>query len=106
MGLLVLSAVGVLLCWPGRPGTDSWWLGPGRRSSRQGRVRQVVGDVLAVVGLAGCVVAQFVLAGPRGVGGVVLLVVELVLIGLLARMVVRRHIGLRRTASGGSGGGR
>lgn len=102
MGLLVLAGVGVLIGWPGVPGSDSWWVGPGRRSSRRGRMRQVIGDSVTVVGLLGAVVSQFVLAGPRGVVGVVSLGVGLLVVGLLVWVLARRYVVWRRVSVGES----
>lgn len=102
MGLLVLAGVGVLIGWPGVPGSDSWWVGPGRRSSRRGRLRQVVGDSVTVVGMLGAVVWQFGLTGPPGVVGVVSLVVGLMVVGLMVWVLARRYVGSRRVSAGES----
>ena len=48
---LIVAAVGVFLMWPGRSGTDSWWIGSGTRDSRGGRIRLLIGDVLLIGGL-------------------------------------------------------
>ena len=100
MGLLVLAGVGVLICWPGPPGSDSWWAGPGRRSSRQGRRRQVVGDSVTVLGLLGSVIVQFVLGGPPDVAGVVTLVIGLLVVALLVWLFTRRYARARRVSAG------
>lgn len=102
MGLLVLAGAGVLIGWPGAPGSDSWWVGPGQRSSRRGRLRQVVGDGVTVVGLLGAVVSQFVLAGPPGVLGVVSLVVGLMVVAVMVWVLARRYVGSRRVSAGES----
>lgn len=100
MGLLVLAGIGVLVCWPGAPGSDSWWAGPGRRSSRQGRRRQVLGDSVTVLGLLGAVIAQFVLAGAPGVAGAVTLVIGLLVVALLVWVFARRYVRARRVCAG------
>ncbi|WP_102145708.1 hypothetical protein [Mycobacterium hubeiense] len=86
---LCVAAVGVLVLWPGRPGTGGWWIGPGIRDSQAGRVRLLIGDALLIVGLAGAVVAQLVTV-PFGIGSAVTLVVQLILLALTVRVAVRQ----------------
>ncbi|NTY62159.1 hypothetical protein [Mycolicibacterium sphagni] len=85
---LIVAAVGVFLMWPGRSGTDSWWIGSGTRDSRGGRIRLLIGDVLLIGGLIGTTVVQLI--GVRwGVGVVIMLVVQVVLVLLVGRLAVR-----------------
>lgn len=85
---LIISAVGVFLMWPGQPGTNSWWIGSGTRDSRAGRTRLRIGDGLLIGGLVGTIVVQLI--GARsGVGVVIILVLQAVLVLLVVRQAVR-----------------
>jgi hypothetical protein len=85
---LIVAGIGVLATWPGRPGTDSWWIGPGTRDSRGGRIRMAVADALMVSGLVGAIVVQL-FAVSFGMAEVLLVGAQLVLLGFTIGFVVR-----------------
>jgi hypothetical protein len=92
---LVCAGVGALLVWPSYPvDQGKWWLGPGTRHSRAGRIRLFVGDVLLVGGLLAALIVE-VLSFPPSSFDVAVLVLQA---GLLTAAVVQvvRHLRAQR----------
>lgn len=95
LGFVIVAAVGTLLMWPKWSDMDSWWIGSGSRSSRSGRVRMLVSEVLLIGGLSGHIVVQ-VLTQTTELAILLVLVAEVFAVLVLVRLSVRRW---RNTAS-------
>jgi hypothetical protein len=99
---LVCAGAGVLLMWPSYPAEEgTWWIGPGTRHSRAGRIRLLVGDVLLVGGLLAALIVE-VIDFPPSSFEVAVLVVQA---GLLTAAVVQmvRHLRAHRVGPSSSG---
>ncbi len=99
---LVCAGVGVLLVWPSYPAErGAWWVGPGTRHSRAGRIRLLVGDVLLVGGLLVGLIVE-VISFPPSSFDVAVLVMQA---GLLVAAVVQvvRHVRAQRLGPSSSG---
>lgn len=92
---LLCAGVGVLLVWPSYPAErGTWWVGPGTRHTRAGRIRLFVGDGLLVGGLLAALIVEVISFPPSSIDVAVLVVQAGLLIAAVVQMV--RHLRAHR----------